>query len=94
MDTIKASDHVITDDDVNFLREAIDYWMVHKPKRTRKDRDVFHHLTYVLNRIKTSPIIQTIRYERTKNQWWQQFNHYQSGIQSSMHLITTNDYMH
>ena len=68
MDTIKASDHVITDEDVNFLREAIDYWMVHKPKRTRKDRDVFHHLTYVLNRIKTSPIIQTIRYERTEKQ--------------------------
>jgi len=68
MDTIKASDHVITDEHIDFLREAIDYWMIHKPERTRKDRDYYHHINYVLSRIRTSPFIQTINYKRTKDQ--------------------------
>jgi hypothetical protein len=45
MDTIKAHDHVITDDHIEFIQDAIDYWMIHKPKRTRQDRDYFHHLS-------------------------------------------------
>ena len=69
MDTIKASDHVITDDHIEFIQDAIDYWMIHKPKRTRQDRDYFHHLSYVFNKLRLSPFIHTINYKRTKKQW-------------------------
>jgi len=69
MDTIKAHDHVITDDHIEFIQDAIDYWMIHKPKRTRQDRDYFHHLSYVFNKLRLSPFINTINYERTKKQW-------------------------
>ncbi len=68
MDTIKASDHVITDDHIEFIQDAIDYWMIHKPKRTRQDRDYFHHLSYVFNKLRLSPFIHTINYKRTKKQ--------------------------
>ena len=66
METIRTSDHVITDEHVQFIQDAMEYWMIHKPKKERRDRDHYHHLNYVLNRIKTSPIIQTINYKRTK----------------------------
>ena len=69
MDTIKASDHVITDDHIEFIQDAIDYWMIHKPKRTRQARDYFHHLSYVFNKLRLSPFIHTINYKRTKKQW-------------------------
>lgn len=69
METIKAHDHVITDDHIEFLQEAMEHWMIHKPERTRRDRDHYHHLNYVFSRIKTSPFIQTINYKRTKKQW-------------------------
>ena len=69
MDTIKASDHVITDEHIEFIQDAIDYWMIHKPKRTRQDRDYFHHLSYVFNKLRLSPFIHTINYKRTKKQW-------------------------
>ena len=68
MDTIKAHDHVITDDHIEFIQDAIDYWMIHKQKRTRQDRDYFHHLSYVFNKLRLSPFINTINYERTKKQ--------------------------
>ena len=69
MDTIKAHDHVITDEHVQFIQDAMEYCMIHKPQKERRDRDHYHHLNYVLNRIKTSLIIQTINYKRTKKQW-------------------------
>ena len=68
METIKAGDHIITDEHIEFIQDAIDYWMIHKPKRERKDRDYFHHLTYVFNNLKLSPFTQTINYKRTNKQ--------------------------
>ena len=68
MDTTNASDHIITDEHIEFIQDAIDYWMIHKPKRERNDRDYFHHLTYVFNNLKLSPFTQTINYKRTNKQ--------------------------
>jgi len=69
MDTIKASDHVITDEHIEFIQEAIDYWIIHKPKKERKDRDHYHHLNYILNRIMSSHFGQVINIDyETKDQ--------------------------
>lgn len=68
MDTIKAHNHVITDDHIEFILEAMQHWMIHKPKRTRKDRDHYHHLNYILNRIQSSHFGQVINYKQTKDQ--------------------------
>jgi hypothetical protein len=45
MDTIKAHDHVITDEHIEFLREAME--LLDDPQTRRehvRDRDHFHHL--------------------------------------------------
>jgi hypothetical protein len=68
METTKASDHIITDEHIEFILDAMKHWMIHKPKRTRKDRDYYHHLNYVFSKISLSPFIQTLNYKRTKDQ--------------------------
>ena len=68
MDTTEGSDHTIDDEQLEFIQDAIDYWLIYKLGKTPKDFEHYHHITNIINKLRISPFLHTLNYKRTKDQ--------------------------